>query len=435
MGEEVSYAVDIHFWGLQKTYMLAFVQIILLLIQLILAGLVGYLLLLTVAAWYQSRQKTTPLAEQTNRFLILVPAHNEERLLPELLTNLRQLDYPQSLYAVHVVADNCTDKTAVIAQQNGAIVHERTNDAQRGKGFALQWLLQRLHQTNEPHDAIIILDADSIVSPNFLQVMDGRLARGERVIQAYYAVRNPDQSWAVSLRYAALAVLHYLRPLGRMALGGSAGLKGNGMVFVADILTQHEWSASVTEDIEFHMTLVLAGERVMFAPEAVVKAEMPHTLTGSQTQNTRWEQGRLEVARQYIPALLRGAGSAIKQKKYGRAYLLFDAVMEHIIPPFALLTGAIGLTMLASLILFFIVPSDSPFNHSLRLTSVTVGSFTILGQIIYIFYGLYLVNAPRKVYEALLYVPAFMVWKVWLYMRVVFGKGAQGWVRTERNED
>ncbi len=409
--------------------MLGLIQIVLLLIQIILAGLTSYLLLLTVAAWYKSRQTDNPSGEQTNRFLILVPAHNEERLLPELLTNLHQLDYPQSLYAVHVVADNCTDQTAEFARQGGAIAHERVNDAQRGKGFALQWLLQRLQQANEPHDAIVILDADSIVSPNFLRVMDGRLARGERVIQAYYAVRNPDQSWAVSLRYAALAVLHYLRPLGRMALGGSAGLKGNGMVFVADILKQHEWSASVTEDIEFHMTLVLAGERVMFAPDAVVEAEMPHTLTGSQVQNSRWEHGRLEVARRYIPALFRGAGSAIKQKKYGRAYLFFDAVMEHIIPPFALLTGLSGLSFLTALLLFFVAP-----NNSLGLISLILGSLIIVGQIIYIFYGLYLVKASRKVYEALLYAPVFIVWKIGVYIQVLLGRGDKGWVRTERNE-
>jgi len=414
--------------------MLNLIQFALLSIQIILASLVGYLLLLTVAAWYASRQIDSQLGQQKNRFLILIPAHNEERLLPELLANLHQLDYPQSQYAIHVVADNCTDQTAEIARQGGATVHDRVNNQQHGKGFALQWLLQQLQQSDEPHDAILILDADSIVSSNFLRVMDGRLARGERVIQAYYAVRNPDQSWAVSLRYMALAVLHYLRPLGRMALGGSVGLKGNGMVFVADILKQHEWSASVTEDIEFHMTLILAGERVMFAPAAVVEAEMPQTLKGSQTQNTRWEQGRLEVARRYVPTLLRGAWTAMKQKNYGRFYLLFDATMEHIIPPFALLTGLTGLALLAALILFFIIPNDLPANNKLGLINLLLGSLILFGQIVYIFYGLHLVRAPRKVYAALLYVPLFIVWKIKVYVQVVLGRGTQGWVRTARNE-
>ncbi len=413
--------------------MLDWIQLFLLLFQAALAVLVVYLLLLTAAAWRAARQTPARSGEPTNRFLILVPAHNEERLLPDTLANLRQLDYPQSLYAVHVVADNCTDQTAVIAQQGGAVVHERFNDDQRGKGFALQWLLQRLWHMNEPHDAVLILDADSVISSNFLRVMDARLARGERVIQAYYAVRNPAQSWSVSLRYVALAVLHYLRPLGRMVLGGSTGLKGNGMVFTADILKKHEWSASVTEDLEYHMTLVLAGERVMFAPDAIVEAEMPDTLTGSQTQNTRWEQGRLEMARRYVPSLLRAAGSAIKQKEYGRAYLLFDAAMEHIIPPFSLLTGLSGLAFAAALVLFFIARNNPAVNNSLAIVNLLLGTAVFLGQIIYIFYGLYLVKAPAQIYKALLYAPAFVIWKIILYMKVMFGRETQGWVRTARN--
>ena len=413
--------------------LLSAIQIILLLVQLLLAGLAGYLLLLTVAAWYASRKKSVLTSEQKNRFLILIPAHNEEQLLPELLTNLRQLAYPKSQYSVHVVADNCTDRTAEIARQEGAVAHERTNDAQRGKGYALQWLLGQLQEANEPHDAVLILDADSIVSSNFLQVMDARLARGERVIQAYYAVRNPDQSWSVSLRYAALALLHYLRPSGRMVLGGSMGLKGNGMVFVADILQRHEWSASVTEDIEFHMTLILDGERVMFAPNAVVEAEMPQTLSGSQTQNSRWEQGRLEMARHYIPKLLCGSRAAVKKGEYGRAYLLFDAVMEHIIPPFSLLMGMSGLALIAALILFGITYITASVNN-LIIINVAMGSFIIIGQIIYVFYGLYLVKAPAAIYKALLYAPFLVFWKIWLYIKVMFGKGTDEWVRTERND-
>ncbi len=413
--------------------LLSAIQMILLLVQLLLAGLVGYLLLLTVAAWYASRKKSVLTGEQKSRFLILIPAHNEEQLLPELLTNLRQLAYPKSQYSVHVVADNCTDRTAEIARQEGAVAHERTNDAQRGKGYALQWLLGRLQEANEPHDAVLILDADSIVSSNFLQVMDARLARGERVIQAYYAVRNPEQSWSVSLRYVALALLHYLRPSGRMVLGGSMGLKGNGMVFVADILRQHEWSASVTEDIEFHMTLVLDGERVMFAPNAVVEAEMPQTLSGSQTQNSRWEQGRLEMARHYIPKLLRGSRAAVKKGEYGRAYLLFDAVMEHIIPPFSLLMGMSGLALIAALILFGITFTTASVNN-LIIINVAIGSFITIGQIIYVFYGLYLVKAPAAIYKALLYAPFLIFWKIWLYIKVMFGKRTDEWVRTERND-
>jgi cellulose synthase/poly-beta-1,6-N-acetylglucosamine synthase-like glycosyltransferase len=252
--------------------------ILLLSAEAVLALMISYLLLLTGAALFAPRYTKLRQNGPTQRFLILVPAHNEERLLPSLLANLHQLDYPATLYAIHVVADNCSDQTAELARASGAFAHERVDDDRRGKGYALQWLMQRLWASAEPHDAVLILDADSIVSPNFLTVMDARLARGERAIQAYYAVRDPQSSWSASLRSVALAALHYLRPLGRMPLGGSAGLKGNGMVFAAEILRAYQWSASLTEDIEYHMALILGGQRVAFAPDAIVWAEMPSSL-------------------------------------------------------------------------------------------------------------------------------------------------------------
>lgn len=406
-------------------------QLVMIIVQVLLAGLVGYLMLLTAVSWRAPRHTDKRKDNPTNRFLILVPAHNEERLLPTLLANLEQIDYPKDLYAVHVVADNCTDNTAGIVQQSGAVVHERFNNELLGKGYALQWLLQRLWQADEPHDAILILDADSSISANFLRVMDARLARGERVIQSYYAVRDPEQSWSVSLRYVALALLHYLRPLGRMILGGSTGLKGNGMVFAADILKKHEWSASITEDIEFHMALVLDGERVMFAPDAVVEAEMPQDLSDSQTQNTRWERGRLEMAQTYVPKLLKASWQAVRGGGYGRAYLLFDAVMEHIIPPFSILIGLSGLSLLAAIILFIFDPAH---RQDMGLMNLILGSFNLIGQLIYIFYGLYLVQASKQIYKALFYAPGFILWKIWLYIRILLGRDKDGWVRTARNE-
>jgi cellulose synthase/poly-beta-1,6-N-acetylglucosamine synthase-like glycosyltransferase len=389
-------------------------QILLLCIEAVLATMIAYLVLLTAVAWFAPRRTAPRAAGPTNRFLILVPAHNEEQLIPSLLANLQQLDYPPSLYSIHVVADNCTDRTAELACQGGAGVHERIDSVRRGKGYALQWLIEQIWQSGEPHDAVLILDADSLLSPNFLTVMDARIARGERAIQAYYAVRDPEGSWSASLRSVALAALHYLRPLGRMPLGGSAGLKGNGMVFAAHILKNYHWSGSLTEDIEYHMALILGGQRVTFAPDAVVWAEMPSTLKAAQTQNIRWERGRQEMVRYYVPRLLRDA--CVK-----RSFMLFDAALEQIIPPFSLIGAASVFCVLGMLILQSFV-------------GTLVGLALILGQAVYIIAGLLLSGASKKTYQALLYAPAFIVWKVWLYARVLIGLDRQGWTRTVRND-
>lgn len=393
--------------------MLLIAQTIIVIVASVLALLVGYLLLLTMAAWFAPRR--TPLrAMPTHRFLFLVPAHNEQRLLPSLLDNLAHLDYPPSLYAVHVVADNCTDRTASVARAGGAIVHERHNASEIGKGYALQWLLQRIWASGVPHDAVIVLDADTIVSRNFLQVMDARLARGERAVQAYYAVRDPDLSRSASLRSVALAALHYLRPQARTVLGGSTGLKGNGMVFAHEVARQYAWPVSLTEDIEYHMALICGGERVMFAPDAVVWAEMPGTLRAAHTQNVRWERGRLEMVRRYVPRLL---GMALRR----RSFVLFDAAVEQLIPPFSLLAGASAAVLLAAWA-----------AHS--TASMLLAAWAVVGQALYVLNGLVLARVPRRVYGALLYAPVFMAWKLWVYARVALGFEHGGWVRTARND-
>ena len=427
--------------------MLIWAQGILLFIQSVSSFIVGYLLVLTWAAQRANHRTALRFGDPTQRFLILVPAHNEESLLPVLLTNLKQVDYPASLYAIHVIADNCTDNTLTVAQSGGAIVHKRMNHELRGKGYALQWALERLWAADEPHDAVLILDADSTISPNFLRVMDTRLRRGERVIQSYYAVGNPGHSWSVDVRYAALAALHFLRPQGRMVLGGSAGLKGNGMVFAAEVLKQYEWSASLTEDIELHMSLILNDERVTFAPDAIVQAEMPETLASSYTQNVRWERGRLQALYRYTPRLLQTAWRDRLESGNGRSFLFFDAAMEHIIPPFSLLAAWTTLSLMAAIVLpggkakagrkaqeLQRQPNKSSGSRRLKAVNVLLGSGLLIGQVVYMLGALQAVRAPRKAYLALLYAPIFMVWKIWLYVRVLLGLDRQGWVRTRRND-
>lgn len=419
--------------------MLRSLQILIAFIQSGLAILAGYLMVLTAASRRAPQKTELPPGEPACRFLIIIPAHNEERLIGETLDNIALADYPPSLYSVHVVADNCTDQTAEIAKSKGAVVHIRQNKELIGKGYALQWLLARIWEENIPHDALVFLDADSVISPNFLRVMAARIQRGERVIQAYYAVRKPEQSWAGALRYAALAVLHYLRPQGRMVLGGSAGLKGNGMVFKAEVMKQYSWSASLTEDIELHMALVLNGERVTFAPDAVVYGEMPNTLTQMHSQHMRWEQGRLEMARRYVPPLAKSSWRALKNGERGKAYMQFDAIMEHIIPPFSVLAGLSGLLLLANLILFGAAPRK---NHkkqgrpgqTLAKANLLASIGIAAAQILYLFSGLRQVGAPKEIYLKLLYAPLLIVWKLKQYAEAIFTRKQPSWIRTERNE-
>jgi len=371
-----------------------------------------YLVGLTLAA-FAGRQTRPPLAQRQRRFAILIPAHNEEALIGRLLDSLRQMDYPAELAHAYVVADNCDDSTASIAQSLGARVFERHDDNQRAKGFALRWLIEQIEASGAVYDAFVILDADSIVSPNFLSSMNARLESGAQAIQAYYSVLNDGESPLATLRYAALAAVHYLRPLGRAAFGLSCGLKGNGMCFSAEVMRHFAWRwFTLAEDVEFHLALVNAGLRVEFAPEATVLADMPVSFVQAASQNHRWERGRIELLRSH-------GASLITNSLRRRSAVPLDAVIEQLIPPLSV-PIALGIACLAVSLV-----------AGIWLTS-WLAAASLIGLAAYVFGGLALVGAPWRAYRALSFAPLYATWKVGLYARALLTNGSGAWVRTSR---
>jgi cellulose synthase/poly-beta-1,6-N-acetylglucosamine synthase-like glycosyltransferase len=408
----------------------------LLILQAILLIPVGYLLFLSALALRMYRTRQDPGPRLRPHFAVLIPAHNEESLLPETLESILASNYPKSLFDVYVIADHCSDNTAARAGAYDVNVLIRDNLEQKGKGYALNWCYRMIRQANRTYDAYVFIDADTIVEASFLSVMAATLSRGARAIQAYYTVKNPQMSWNTSLRYVALSVLHYLRPLGRVHWGGSAGLKGNGMVFTQDVLDRHSWSGSITEDIEYHMTLILDGIRVEFAPQAVVYGEMPETFSQSRSQLDRWEQGRLQMALKYIPLLLRTAQKHFVEHQFASTFLYLDACMEHVIPPFSVLfavtvAGLGGATALFAWTFFTGTEGLIPIT----IINLLLGLSLVLWQALYLFAGLRLAGAPTGIYQQLLYSPWFIALKLKQYLKILFQRKSLAWVKTQRNKD
>jgi 1,2-diacylglycerol 3-beta-glucosyltransferase len=373
--------------------------------------LVGlYLMVLTVAALV-GRPVIPPNGRGERRFAILIPAHDEALVIGRLLQNLRILDYPSAHFDVHVVADNCEDGTAEEARSCGATVHERADRLNQGKPHAIAWLLERLQ--NAPYNAFVIIDADCVVSPNLLARMDARLEAGADVVQAHYSVLNICESPLSGLRFAALAGYNYLRPLGRSALGWSAGLKGTGMCFSASTLATCGWNLNtLAEDAEFHLTLVRKGIRVDFAPEALVLSDMPITFAQAMIQNARWERGRLEVLRQQVPALM---VEALRRRRV----VCLDAAIEQLIPPLSVPFA------IAAVCIPMAFAADAPVQAALAAGG-------LLGQVIYLLSAMVLVRAPWRTYLSLLHAPRYILWKVRIYIESLARRDAPRWVRTPR---
>lgn len=381
------------------------------------AGLVllagAYFLSLTVAS-LRYRKPSGGWPGPRTRFAVLVPAHNEELLLPRLLRSIGQTQYPRRLLDVYVVADNCTDGTARTAVAGGAIALERRNAQRRGKGYALQWLLQMVKKTGHTYDAFVFLDADCMVSADFFAALDARFQAGSSAVQGYYAVADPLRSSATAMRSMALALKHYVRPLGRQAIGLSCGLFGTGMAFSRWVLEAHDWRAfSLAEDVEQFLRLTEDGVKVEFAPDAVVWGHMPVSLRDARGQNLRWEKGRLQMARKHaLPLLWHGLVRGDVRR--------VDAALEQFVPPLSLLV-ALGLLALAGAVL-------SRAAWLMALT--TVANVTLWGHVVA---GMAIAGVPPRSWTYLAYAPWFVLWKLAIYALALL-PGKREWVKTERTQ-
>lgn len=382
-----------------------------------------------------SISKTTGPAKsfaKNKQFAILIPAHNEELLLGAALDSLHGLAYPREAYRAIVIADNCTDRTAEIARAHGALALERFDTEKIGKGYALEWALERLlgaQQTGSAElasiagfDAVVVLDADTQVAPNLLSAFEVALAAGQKAMQARYEVLNADESWRTRLMLCALALAHIIKPLGREQRKQSDGLKGNGMCFAREVVERVPWSGeSITEDIEYTLRLCRAGYRVAFLPDTAVWAQMPTDGGQAATQRKRWEGGRYRLLFTVAPRLL--AESLQK-----RDNILYDRAMELIIPPFA--------ELFALPCLFLCLCSVSAVLlgwHAVGL--IAWGWGAILALLAgYLALGLWGARIPAKVALSILRAPVYIVWKFGLYAVMAVGGSSAGWKRTERRK-
>jgi hypothetical protein len=376
----------------------------------------GYLLMLLLAARGEqgTRSASRGSSEQSQLSLVvLVPAHDEQGGIGATLESRAACDYPQDRVRVVVIADNCGDRTADCAREAGVEAWERADPTQRGKGYALIWALERLRAEHADFDAVVMLDADCVASPNLLSAVDMRLRAGASALQVNYVAANPEDSHAAALRFGGFALMNTVRFLGKQRLGLSCGLVGTGMAFTKDLLIREPWTATgLVEDGEYHLRLVMAGERAEFVADASVSSAVPTSLRGSYDQQARWEKGKLELIRQWSPRLLL---AGLLERDPVRVH----AGLECLVPPQSLIAAGTAGSGLAGLVL-----------GSRRL--VVLSALTGAAQLSFVLAGLWLVRAPLHVYRALLFAPALIAGKVALYGRLLRGRGPTGWVRTER---
>jgi cellulose synthase/poly-beta-1,6-N-acetylglucosamine synthase-like glycosyltransferase len=380
----------------------------------------GYLLLVALAAIRSGPRPATHRRAPSARFMIVIPAHDEGNVIRTTVTRLLALDYPSELFSVHIVADHCSDATAEVARQEGAIVHERQDGPRTGKAAALSWFFQK-NLGKEDCDAVVIFDADTRVDPQFLRIMDWRLAEGDRVIQGQHVISNPNHGWFPALTWAMFLIDNRFQNLGRSNLGWSAKNMGDSICFRVDVLLKLGWGEGLTEDYHLRHKLLLNGIRIAYEPAAIGYGEAPTTWSRAQAQRARWLRGTRDTSQQFAKRLFVEGISR-------RNWALLDGALQARLPSYSTLS-------LLSLILLLVQVSVNYFIEQIFPWAL-IGAWTAMvgTLLIYPLTGLALERAPGRAYVAILLGPYFILWRTWLAFISRFRRKQVAWIRTEHGQ-
>jgi 1,2-diacylglycerol 3-beta-glucosyltransferase len=327
-------------------------------------------------------------------FLVLVPAHNEEGGIARTLGAIEADRRPTDV--VLVVADRCTDATAEIARSFGAMVLERGEDEEPGRAAARQAGLENARALE--WDAVLMLDADSIIEPGFFAACERALGTDVEAVQAR-SESGRGRSLTQEASLAAFTLQGITIPRGRDRLGLSVRLRGTGMAIRRDLALAHRFRAPASEDLFFTLDLMLDGVRCRHVDAARLRSEGASTWGSFGGQKVRYEAGRMAAARTYVPRLVRRA-------LHERDASCFEAAWFLACPPFALAALLLVLaTALAALAGAWVVAALFAAGFAtLVLTLVT---------------GLLQARAGLRTWLALLAAPWYVGWKAVVQLRAL----------------
>lgn len=345
-------------------------------------------------------------------FAILMPAHNEAAGIGESIAAVMGQVRPCD--RLIVIADNCDDATAAVAQHAGAGVAVRTCPQHRGKGFALDFGRDALR--HDPPAVVVILDADCMPVPGALPRLCAMAEQQQAAVQGLYLLTAArPQSAVMALSLFAFVVRNRVRQRGLQRLTGHALLQGSGMAIPWAMFSNAPLaSGNLVEDLQLGLDLVLGGHRVRFE-EGALFTSAAASRSATVAQRTRWEHGQLVMAMRYIPRLVLAAASG-----RWRAALL---ALELAVPPLSLLV----LLALAALLLTYLAAIRTADLAPFLLISAL---FVLMcGTLLLVWHRWGRMHIPGHL---LLGLPAYLLWKLPIYVRFLFRRERE-WLRTSRD--
>ena len=276
-----------------------------------------------------TKPKKYPHAKKNHKYAILIAARNEEKVIGNLIDSIKKQNYPSELIDTFVVADNCSDNTYLVAKEAGAIAYERFNTEQKGKSYALDYLIKKINEEypDNGYEAFFIFDADNLLDKNYIKEMNNAYDSGVKVCTSFRDSKNFGDSWvsanSAMMFYMECSMTHQTKT--RSNVG--TYVSGTGYYIDADIIKENGgWIHHLMiEDVEFSLDSAIKGYKTMYCADAVFYDEQPITLKDSYTQRLRWCKGGHQCFAKYFCSL-------IKKIVTGKNKLTCMGLMVHVAP-------------------------------------------------------------------------------------------------------
>lgn len=289
-------------------------------------------LYLFIFALYSKKkaQYTYPKAKKRHKFVVLFPAYKEDDIIIDSVESFFKQDYPKELYDIVVISDQMQENTVSELEENKVTII-KTSTHINTKIHALQKAIEYIEQIKSSYDMVIILDADNIVTPDFLEKINDAFYSGCLAIQTHRTAKNRDTNTAV-LDAVSEEINNSIFRKGHTRLGFSSGLSGSGMAFEYELFKNLiQGICEIGEDKHMERKLLLQNIYIEYLEDVYTFDEKVRGKKEFYNQRQRWLANQFNNLFSGISQLPR----AILSGKWDYCDKLFQWMM----PPRILLLG------------------------------------------------------------------------------------------------
>ncbi len=232
------------------------------------------------------------------KFLVIIPVHNEELQIEDVIKSIRKSNYPQRLIDIIILNDRCSDATVEIAYKNKVKVYNILNK-KNTKGAILKSFCSQYKEIINKFDYLCIADADNIFDEYFFEFGHKELKKGNKIVQGQISniqyKKNAISFFMTSFQQIITSFMFYQNKLGKSVI-----IAGKGVLIAPQVIEQIEWNEnSLVEDVSFSFDALLKSYKIHYCHQMKVKTKHPYTILDLWIQQRRWTSGQIQIIKKY----------------------------------------------------------------------------------------------------------------------------------------